>query len=61
MIITKEIINQNTIKLIGEVIKAYYELPSEKPEENNRYTKFALGAIGGMIDMAQALKEVLDK
>lgn len=53
-------IDHNTVRLIRDLIDTRYELiNSDKPAEERGYTLMTLGEIAGVIEMAEAVKEVL--
>ena len=55
-------INHNAVRLIGELIDSRYELimNEDKTKEERGYMLMTLGEIGGIIEMAKAMKEVLN-
>ena len=60
MKIDESCINNNTVRLIRDLIDTRYELiNSDKPAEERGYTLMTLGEIAGVIEMAEAIKEVL--
>lgn len=53
-------INHNTVRLIRDLIDTRYELiDNDKPAQERGYTLMTLGEIAGVIEMAEAMKEVL--
>ena len=54
-------INHNALRLIGELIDTRYELimNEDKAREERGYILMTLGEIGGIIEMAKAMKEVM--
>ena len=60
MKITEDSINYNTVRLIRDLIDTRYELiDNDKPAQERGYTLMTLGEIAGVIEMAEAMKEVL--
>ena len=60
MKIDESCIDHNTVRLIRDLIDTRYELiNSDKPAEERWYTLMTLGEIAGVIEMAEAIKEVL--
>lgn len=61
MKIDESCINHNTIRLIRDLIDTRYELiDNDKPAQERGYTMMTLGEIAGIIEMAEAMKEVLN-
>lgn len=54
-------INHNAVRLIGELIDSRYELimNEDKTKEERGYMLMTLGEIGGIIEMAKSMKEVM--
>ena len=53
-------IEHNAVRLIDELIKTRYDLiMSDNPADERGYMLMTLGEIGGIVEMAEALKEVL--
>ena len=53
-------IDHNTVRLIRDLIDTRYELiDNDKPAQERGYTMMTLGEIAGVIEMAEAVKEVL--
>jgi len=64
MKITEESINHNAIRLIKELVGSSYDMimPNSGNYQNTEergYMLMTLGEIQGVLDMAQAMKEVL--
>jgi hypothetical protein len=60
MKIDEACINHNAIRLIRDLIDTRYELiDNDKPAQERGYTLMTLGEIAGVIEMAEAIKEVL--
>ena len=61
MKIDEGIINHNALRLIGELIDSRYELimNEDKTKEERGYMLMTLGEIGGIIEMAKSMKEVM--
>lgn len=60
MKITEDSIDYNTVRLIRDLIDTRYELiDNDKPAQERGYTLMTLGEIAGVIEMAEAVKEVL--
>lgn len=60
MKITEDSIDYNTVRLIRDLIDTRYELiDNDKPAQERGYTLMTLGEIAGVIEMAEAMKEVL--
>lgn len=60
MKIDESCINHNTVRLIRDLIDSRYELiDNDKPAQERGYTLMTLGEIAGVIEMAEAMKEVL--
>ena len=53
-------IDHNTVRLIRDLIDTRYELiDNDNPAQEREYTLMTLGEIAGVIEMAEAIKEVL--
>lgn len=60
MKIDESCIDHNTVRLIRDLIDTRYELiGNDKPAQERGYTLMTLGEIAGVIEMAEAIKEVL--
>lgn len=60
MKITEDSIDYNAVRLIRDLIDTRYELiDNDKPAQERGYTLMTLGEIAGVIEMAEAIKEVL--
>ena len=60
MKIDESCIDHNTVRLIRDLIDSRYELiDNDKPAQERGYTLMTLGEIAGIIEMAEAVKEVL--
>ena len=60
MRINTENINYNAVRLIKDLIESRYELVEEdKPNQERGYMLMTIGEIAGVIEMAEAMKEVL--
>ena len=60
MKIDESCIDHNTVRLIRDLIDTRYELiDNDKPAQERGYTLMTLGEIAGVIEMAEAIKEVL--
>lgn len=60
MKITEDSIDYNAVRLIRDLIDTRYELiDNDKPAQERGYTLMTLGEIAGVIEMAEAMKEVL--
>lgn len=60
MKLTEDSIDFNTVRLIRDLINTRYELiDNDKPAQERGYTLMTLGEIAGVIEMAEAVKEVL--
>ena len=61
MKITEDSIDYNTVRLIRDLTDTRYELiNSDKPAEERGFMLMTLGEIAGVIEMAEAVKEVLN-
>ena len=53
-------IEHNAVKLIHDLIETRYDLiTGDNPADERGYMLMTLGEIGGIVEMAEALKEVL--
>lgn len=53
-------IEHNAVKLIHDLIETRYDLiMGDNPADERGYMLMTLGEIGGVVEMAEALKEVL--
>ena len=60
MKLTEDSIDFNTVRLIRDLIDTRYELiDNDKPAQERGYTLMTLGEIAVVIEMAEAMKEVL--
>ena len=59
MRINEENINYNAVRMIKELVECRYELIKDATAEERGYLLMTLGEIGGIIEMANAMKEVL--
>lgn len=60
MKIDTECINHNAVRLIKELVESRYDLIEEdKKDQEREYLIMTLGEIAGIIEMADAMKEVL--
>lgn len=60
MKIDTESINHNAVRLIKELVESRYDLIEEdKKDQEREYLIMTLGEIAGIIEMADAMKEVL--
>lgn len=60
MKIDESCINHNAIRLIRDLIDTRYELiDNDKPAQERGFMMMTLGEIAGVIEMAEAMKEVL--
>ena len=60
MKITEDSIDFNTVRLIRDLIDTRYELiDNDKPAQERGFMMMTLGEIAGVIEMAEAIKEVL--
>lgn len=61
MKIDESCIDHNTVRLIRDLIDTRYELiDNDKPAQERGYTLMTLGEIAGVIEMSEAMKEVLN-
>lgn len=60
MKIDEKSINHNAVRMIKDLLESRYELIEEdKPSQERGYLIMTLGEIAGIIEMADAMKEVL--
>ena len=63
MRITEDCINHNAVRIIGELAESSYNFCNAKSVEEERgntlYMAMTLGEIMGVLEMAQAMKDVL--
>lgn len=59
MRISEENINHNTVMLIKDLVASRYDMIMEGTAEERGYLIMTLGEIAGIIEMADAMKEVL--
>ena len=60
MRINEECINHNSVRLIKDLLESRYDLIEEdKQDQELGYLIMTLGEIAGIIEMADAMKEVL--
>ena len=60
MRINEECINHNAVRLIKDLLESRYDLIEEdKQDQELGYLIMTLGEIAGIIEMADAMKEVL--
>ena len=60
MRINEECINHNAVRMIKDLLESRYDLIEEdKQDQELGYLIMTLGEIAGIIDMADAMKEVL--
>jgi hypothetical protein len=60
MRINEECINHNAVRLIKDLLESRYDLIEEDKQNQERgYLLMTLGEIAGIIEMANAMKEVL--
>ena len=62
MKVDKETINHNTVRLIKALMETRYDMimPEKETYAEHGYMLMTLGEISGIIEMGEALKEVLD-
>ena len=62
MKIDKETINHNTVRMIKALMETRYDMimPEKEAYAERGYMLMTLGEISGIIEMGEALKEVLD-
>ena len=59
MRISEENINHNAVSLIKDLVESRYDMIMEATAEERGYLLMTLGEIAGIIEMADAMKEVL--
>ena len=60
MKIDESCIDHNTVRLIRDLVDSRYELiDNDKPAQERGFMLMTLGEIAGVIEMAEAMKEVL--
>ena len=60
MKINEECVNHNAVRLIKDLIESRYEMIEEDKQNIERgYLLMTIGEIAGIIEMADAMKEVL--
>ena len=59
MRINEENINYNAVRMIKELTESRYDMIMEATAEERGYLLMTLGEIAGIIEMANAMKEVL--
>jgi hypothetical protein len=60
MKINEDCINHNTVRMIKDLLESRYELIEEDKQSQERgYLLMTLGEIAGIIEMADAMMEVL--
>lgn len=60
MKIDEECINHNAVRMIKDLLESRYELIEEDKQNQERgYLLMTIGEIAGIIEMADAMKEVL--
>ena len=60
MKIDESCIDHNTVRIIRDLIDSRYELiDNDKPAQERGFMMMTLGEIAGVIEMAEAIKEVL--
>lgn len=59
MRINNENINYNAVRMIKDLIESRYEMIGDATAEERGYLLMTLGEIAGIIEMADAMKEVL--
>ena len=52
-------INHNAVRLISELLNSRYEIISQDERDERGYLLMTLGEIGGILEMADVMKEVL--
>ena len=57
--IDTESINHNAVRMIKDLIESRYEMIGDATAEERGYLLMTLGEITGIIEMAEAMKEVL--
>jgi hypothetical protein len=59
MKIDEESINHNAVRMIKDLVESRYDMIMEATAEERGYLLMTLGEIAGIIEMANAMKEVL--
>lgn len=59
MRICEECINHNAVRLIKDLVESRYDMIMEATAEERGYLLMTIGEIAGIIEMADAMKEVL--
>ena len=60
MKIDESCIDHNTVRLIRDLLDSRYDLiDNDKPAQERGFMMMTLGEIAGVIEMAEAIKEVL--
>lgn len=59
MKIDTESINHNAVRIIKDLVESRYDMIMEATAEERGYFLMTLGEIAGIIEMADAMKEVL--
>ena len=59
MKINEDCINHNTVRIIKELVECRYGMITEATAEERGYLLMTIGEIAGIIEMADAMKEVL--
>lgn len=59
MRINEESINHNAVRIIKDLVESRYDMIMEATAEERGYLLMTIGEIAGIIEMADAMKEVL--
>ena len=59
MRISEECINHNAVRLIKDLVENRYDMIMEATAEERGYLLMTIGEIAGIIEMSEAMKEVL--
>ena len=59
MRINEENINHNAVRIIKDLVESRYDMIMEATAEERGYLLMTIGEIAGIIEMADAMKEVL--
>lgn len=59
MRICEECINHNAVRLIKDLVENRYDMIMEATAEERGYLLMTIGEIAGIIEMADAMKEVM--
>lgn len=59
MRIDEDCINHNAVRLIKDLVESRYDMIMEATAEERGYLLMTIGEIAGIIEMADAMKEVL--